>query len=524
MTDKRRERPGHDMRHEDARLAHEPSDYVDGRFLPIAADESRATIGARDPPSPRRVVWAGLPRHEHVDLAVAAARRALPAWSRATLEERVALLRRWQALAQRHAERLAARITDEMGKTLAESRLEAKALAEKVDITLDSISMSRVGDYEVPAGATRIGRCRFRPHGVMAVVGPFNFPAHLPNGHFVPALLLGNTIVLKPSEKTPGVGQLLAEIMDEAGAPAGVFNVVQGGAETARRLTSHDGVDGILFTGSWPVGRRILEANLDRPGRIVALEMGGNNAAVVMPSAPLKQAVVECVRAGFATTGQRCTCTRRVIVHEAIAERFVPLLVKAASTLIVGAGRSTEPIFMGPLVSEPAASAVGAFQRALLDHGGRLLLESTRLERPVGTDRDAGGHFVTPGIVQVDGFSLERDQELFGPLVQVCVVRDLDAAIAQATATRYGLAASIFTARDEEWEAFLDGVRAGCVNRNTGTAGASSKLPFGGLGLSGNHRPAAAFSVDYCAYPVASMVERSADVAVPTGMLWDDAW
>lgn len=500
-------------------LANPPCDYVDGAFLPLA-QRGDAAIFARDPAEPERIVWSGTPRLDHVDRAVAAARRALGPWSRAPIDDRVAVLRRWQALTQQHAERIAQRITVEMGKTLTESRLEAKALAEKVDITLDRVSMSRVASYEVPAGQTRVGRCVFRPHGVMAVVGPFNFPAHLPNGHFVPALILGNTVVVKPSERTPGVGQLLAELMHEAGVPAGVFNVVQGAAETAKALVAHDGIDGILFTGSWPVGRRILEANLDRPGRIVALEMGGNNATVVMPSANLKQAVVECVRSGFATTGQRCTCTRRVIVHQAIADRFVPLFAKTASTLLVGPGRSTDPIFMGPLASEPAARAVGAFQRRLVEAGGRILLESTRPDR----GDLARGWFVTPGVVQVPGFSLERDEELFGPLVQLCVVANLDEAIGQANATRYGLAAAIFSHDDAEWQAFFDATRAGCINRNTGTAGASSKLPFGGLGHSGNHRPAAAFSVDYCAYPVANMIEQGDGVAIPAGMLWDDRW
>jgi succinylglutamic semialdehyde dehydrogenase len=264
------------------------------------------------------------------------------------------------------------------------------------------------------------------------------------------------------------------------------------------------------------VGRRILEANLDRPGRIVALEMGGNNPAVVMPSALRRQAVVECVRAGFSTTGQRCTCTRRVIVHRAIADRFVTLLCKAASTLVVGSGRATEPVFMGPLVSAAAADATIAFQSKLAANGGRILLESVRLDR--------AGHFATPGIVEVPEFSLDRDEELFGPIVQVSVVDSFDEALRQANATRYGLAASLFSTDDAEWDAFLDGVRAGCINRNTGTAGASSKLPFGGVGRSGNHRPAAAFSVDYCAYPVASMQEGGPDAPVPTGMLWDERW
>lgn len=493
-------------------LSRPPSDYIDGEFRPIPGD----AIVSRDPANADEEIWAGAPRHAHVDEAVAAARRAWPAWAAAPIEHRIAVLRRWQQSSQKHAENLAGLITDEMGKSLVESRMEAAGLAAKVDLTLDEHSFTRVREYKVAVSATRTGYCRFKPHGVMAVIAPFNFPAHLANGHFVPALLMGNTVVLKPSEKVPAVGQMLAEIMHEAGAPPGVFNVVQGGADVASRLISHDNIDGILFTGSWPVGRRILQANLDRPGRIIALEMGGNAPAVVMPSADLKQAVVECIRASFATTGQRCTCTRRIIVHRNIADRFIGAFCNAVSLLLIGPGRSTEPIFMGPVVNGRTVDAVLQFQGSLAREGGRILVEASRME--------GSGAFITPSVIEVDSFSLANDTEVFGPLVQICIVDDLDNAIAQANLTRYGLVSAIFTNVEAEWETFFKESRAGCINRNNGTAGASSKLPFGGIGMSGNHRPAGAFSVDYCAYPVANMVEEGIDAPIPAGMKWDSNW
>jgi succinylglutamic semialdehyde dehydrogenase len=279
-------------------------------------------IESHDPANPETLVYSAVPEPAHVEEAVAAARAALPTWSGTTLEQRVAVLRHWQELTKANVDRIADLIMLEMGKVRGECLFEANALGGKVDITLGPESLSRVTDYTVSVNDSRDGHCRFKPHGVMAVIGPFNFPAHLPNGHWVPALLTGNTIVFKPSDKTPATGQLLAELMAQAleagGAPAGVFNMVQGGAEVSSNLVAHQGVDGVLFTGSWPVGRRILEANLDTPGRIVALELGGSNPAVVMPSAHLRQAVIECARAAFATTGQRCTCTRRIIVHAPI--------------------------------------------------------------------------------------------------------------------------------------------------------------------------------------------------------------
>jgi succinylglutamic semialdehyde dehydrogenase len=249
--------------------------------------------------------------------------------------------------------------------------------------------------------------------------------------------------------------------------------------------------------------------------------MGGNNPAVVLDDAHLKQAVVECVRAGFATTGQRCTCTRRIIVHSTVADQFIHALVEAARRLTFGPPRSEPAVFMGPLINDASVTAALDFQNRLVSRGGKVLLEARR--------GDEGGHFISPGIVEVGANSIapgdeDHDCEVFGPIVQVSRCADLDDAIRQANATQYGLAAAIFTADESNAQRFFDEVRAGCINWNTGTAGASSQLAFGGLGMSGNHRPAGAFSVDYCSYPVASMVESSDGAAVPAGMTFDDAW
>jgi succinylglutamic semialdehyde dehydrogenase len=473
-------------------------------------------IVSTNPAQPDDIVWSGSPDPAFVDTAVRAAGGAFPGWAGRSLEDRIAFMRRWQEITTSRADEMARLICREMGKTMAESEFEAKALAGKVDITLDDISMNRVRGYDVKVSATRDGVCHFKPHGVMAVIGPFNFPAHLPNGHIIPALLLGNTIVFKPSEKTPAVGQLLAEMMQQIELPAGVFNLVHGAGDIASRLVNHDDIDGVLFTGSWPVGRRILAANLDRPGRIIALELGGNNPAIVLDDAPLKLAVLECMRAAFATTGQRCTCTRRIIVQRGIADRFIRAFAQTASSLLIGPGDSEAPVFMGPLITAASREQALAFQADLAQRGGRVIVESTAMDRP--------GHFITPGVVEMPRFDREHDTECFGPIVQIAIVDDLDDAIAQANATRYGLAASIFTAREAAFQRFFREGRAGCINWNTGTAGASGKLPFGGLGFSGNHRPAGAFSVDYCAYPVANMIEHSDEATPGTGMHWDDAW
>ncbi len=504
-----------------------PTDLVNGRWIALAGAE----ITSRNPARPAEIVWSGTPDPGHADAAVAAASEAFKTWSAWSPSKRHAVLRRFADLCKARAAQITALIRDETGKAEWDAAGEASLLAAKVDATLaetPDAPLRRVAGYKVELTPTRQGRCWFRPHGVMAVLAPFNFPMHLPNGHIVPALALGNTVVLKPSDKTPAAGQMLGELYQEAldaeGAPPGVVNVVQGGAASAQRLARHPGVDGVLFTGSWPVGRAILEANLDTPGRICALEMGGNNAAVVLPDADLRQAVVECVRSAFITSGQRCTCTRRLIVHEAVADRVIRAVCRAASELKIGDPASGEPVFLGPVISEAARRAILGAQASLARGDGRILLECRALDRE--------GWFLTPGVMQVERFVASdaadvgagADVEVFGPLLRVAVVRSLDEAIEQANATRFGLAAAIFTKDERAIERFLREARAGCINVNTGSAGASGRLPFGGLGRSGNHRPAGALSVDYCAYPVAGLVEWDAAATMHPGMTFDPAW
>lgn len=519
------------------------SDLIGGRWHDAALQADATKLVSRDPASPSREVFVGHASVSHVSLAVRAARNAAAHWRKMPIEKRFAALNRFAAIAEAREEEMARLIQREVGKVIWDAKAEAKLLAAKVRITLDAKgAWSRVAGFEVAPTGTKHGRAIFKPHGVAAVIGPFNFPAHLPNGHIVPALAAGNTVVFKPSDKSPAVGGLLGAWLHEAIAAevgedhaAGVMNVVQGGAEVAKALVAHDDIDAIMFTGSWPVGRAILQANLARPGRLVALEMGGNNPAIVMADADPVQALTEVVRCAFIGTGQRCTCTRRVIVergsgkNEGFADLYITALCLGAARLVMSEpSRDSADAFMGPLVTEGAMRDVLAQVNQLTRAGGTALIPCARV---AGRD----GWYVNAGVYQVDRFEAigaahldesgaavwphaGADEEIFGPVLRVCVVDTLDEAIEQANATRFGLAASIFTRDEGAIARFLDEVRAGCLNVNTGTAGASSALPFGGLGLSGNHRPAGAFSVDYCAYPVASMRESAAAAASAPGM------
>lgn len=465
-------------------------DFVGGRFVFGTPDDEILRISPADLDDRVGTFPVSI---AHVDAAIDAARAAQPAWARTPLSDRIAHVRRFGQEIAKRAEALVSLLGREIGKPTWEAKTEVAALAAKIDITVNE-GLSLVRDVTVDAKLSY----RFRPHGVLAVLGPFNFPLHLPHGHIVPALLTGNTVVFKPSDLAPACALVYAEAALAAGLPAGVLNVVQGRGPTGARLSSHERIDGVLFTGSQAVGIAIAQANVTRPGRMLALELGGKNAALVLADAPFEKAVHDVLWGACVTAGQRCTATSRVIVERPIAERFVEELARRARRLRIGHPTSPD-IFSGPLVSEAALAKFRAGQeRAAAE--AEVVLASTDLTP------GPRGYYVTPAIHRVrapDPASRYQHEELFGPDLAVHVVDDLAAACAIANDSEYGLAASVFTAREETFEEAAGRLRVGCVNWNAPTAGSSSRLPFGGVGASGNHRPAALFSPLYCAYPVA---------------------
>jgi succinylglutamic semialdehyde dehydrogenase len=333
---------------------------------------------------------------------------------------------------------------------------------------------------------------------VVAVFGPYNFPGHLPNGHIVPALLAGNTVVFKPSELTPHVAEEYLKLWQHAGLPAGVLNLVQGERATGAAVAAHAELDGLFFTGSPRVGQLLHRQFAGQPEKMLALEMGGNNPLVVGTVSDTRAAVHEIVQSAFLSSGQRCTCARRLYVPSGAAgDALVGALAKAIGAIKVGAWNDEPPPFMGPLISPAAAEAIVAAQRKLAGLGGRVVVDARRLER--------GPAFVSPGLIDVTAVRELPDEEYFGPLLSLVRTDSLDQAIRLANATRYGLSAGLLSDAREDWELFFRNIRAGVVNWNRQTTGASSAAPFGGVGASGNHRPSAYYAADYCAYPVASV-------------------
>jgi succinylglutamic semialdehyde dehydrogenase len=343
---------------------------------------------------------------------------------------------------------------------------------------------------------------RHRPHGVFAVFGPYNFPGHLPNGHIVPALIAGNTLVFKPSEHAPQTAIATLRLWAQAGLPAGVLNLVNGGRDTGAALAAHSELDGILFTGSYRTGALLHRQFAGQPSKMLALEMGGNSPLIAWDARDTDAVVHHIILSAFVSAGQRCTCARRLIVEDAPrGQALLDRLVEVASRIRIGRFDASPAPFMGPVISAQVADQLMQAQAELLAHGGNALLRMRSLEQGTG--------FVSPGIIDVTAAREVPDEEWFGPLLQVVRVADFAKAIVVANATEYGLAAGLLSDDELLWRRFVAHARAGIVNWNRPTTGAASTAPFGGIGKSGNHRPSAWYAADYCAYPVASMESRA---------------
>jgi succinylglutamic semialdehyde dehydrogenase len=452
-------------------------------------------------PVSQQVLWQGSGASaEQVEAAVQAARAAFPAWASRSLDERIALLEQFATTLKAHTDELARTIGEETGKPLWESATEVTSMANKVAISVQSYR-ERTGEKSGPlADATAV--LRHKPHGVVAVFGPYNFPGHLPNGHIVPALLAGNTVVFKPSELTPKVAELTVKCWIEAGLPAGVLNLVQGARETGVALAANNGIDGLFFTGSSRTGNLLHNQFAGRPEKILALEMGGNNPLIVDQLQDVDAAVYTIIQSAFISAGQRCTCARRLLVPQgAWGDALLQRLVNVAATIKVGAFDAQPAPFMGSVISLAAAEQLLQAQQLLLAKGAKALLEMTQ---PL-----AGAALLTPGIIDVTAVAERQDEEFFGPLLQVIRYADFDAAIAEANATEFGLAAGLLSDSKARYEQFWLESRAGIVNWNKQLTGAASTAPFGGVGASGNHRASAYYAADYCAYPVASLETES---------------
>lgn len=438
-------------------------------------------------------VWQGsTATQQDVTAACQAATRAFRNWSRRSFSDRLALVTEFGRQLTENKTALAEVISRETGKPLWESLTEVTSMINKIAISEQSWHQ-RTGTSQQGSNSLR-----HRPHGVMAVFGPYNFPGHLPNGHIVPALLAGNTVVFKPSELTPATAELTTELWLKAGLPAGVINLLQGGKETGRALLADPSLAGVLFTGSAATGYHIHRQFAGRPEVMLALEMGGNNALIVDEPEKTDAAVNLTIQSAFISAGQRCTCARRLLVRRGEAgDTFLQRLAEVAGKIVPAPWDASPAPFMGGVISPHAAELIWQHWNKLTAEGAKVLLE---MRWP-----DKASALLTPGIIDITNLPPQPDEEVFGPLLNVIRYDDFDQAITIANQTRYGLSCGLISRDRQKFDQLLNEAHAGIVNWNKPLTGAASNAPFGGVGASGNHRPGAWYAADYCAWPMASM-------------------
>ena len=452
-------------------------------------------------------VWSGTIGDAPAE--VAAARAAWPAWAAHSHAYRIEAIRRFANVVRTREAEFAELIARETGKPYWEARTEVGAVVNKVQISIDAYAERTPSRKMEGALGNRVA-VRHKPHGVLAVLGPYNFPAHLPNGHIVPALIAGNTVVFKPSEKTPATGEFLVQCFHEAGIPEGVVRLLIGGPDQGRALAGQPGIDGLLFTGSARAGMALHKQFAETPQKMLALELGGNNPLVVWDAKDIEAAAMIAVQSAYLTAGQRCTAARRLIVEEGKHGELIEAIAGLADRIIVDEPFADPQPFMGPVIDNLAADHVQEQWLNLMMKGAKPLRRLDRAfeERP----------YLTPALIDVTEAKDRPDEEIFGPVLQVVRVKDFDAAIDEANNTRFGLAASLVGGTPEMYDKFWANVRAGVINWNKPTNGAPSNAPFGGIGVSGNHRPSAFYAADYCAYPVTSSEADRARATIGEGL------
>ena len=416
-------------------------------------------------------------------------------WRKTTLQRRKEILTKYKEILSANSDFLAETISKEHGKPLWDARSEVGAMVGKIDVTFESYDdrLNALRSVHADMGI----QARFKPFGVFAVIGPFNFPGHLPNGHIVPLLLAGNSVVFKPSHLTPETGRMIVDFLHLAGVPNDVIILCEGSGQD---VIDNPLLDGVFFTGSTKVGHAIYKTLSDSPEKLVALEMGGNNATIVEDAGGIKTATNILLQSAFISTGQRCTCTRRLIVNKGKSacegDRIIRNLADASDKLLIGEYTDTPEPFMGPMITLNAVKGILDAQNHLVSLGGVVIKEFKQIN-------GVTSKLVEPGIIDVTDIKNLPDEEYFGPLLQVIRSKNFDHAIEIANDTKYGLVSGVITKnKNLFWKAEAE-LKTGIVNWNRPTTGCASVVPFGGMGWSGCNRPSGYTTIEHCGHPTA---------------------
>lgn len=482
---------------------------IDGQW--VAADR---TFQSLNPANRKHVVAeAPLSGRDQVDAAVAAARRAYMTWREWSWVKRAELLDNFAQLVKRDTEALGRLVTIECGKPINEGRAEVVEGLHTAQYVagLGRLPIGHVLSSEIPAKDAYIIR---KPKGVVGIITPWNFPFAVPLWGSLPALLAGNTVVLKPSEETPGVGMRLAELFHEAGFPAGVVNVVHGtGEETGAALTGNEQVDVIVFTGSRQVGALIKRtAVAGETHRFVATELGGKNAVMVLDDADLELAVNACVLSAFKTSGQRCVSSNRLIVDRKILDAFTERFLEKVRRIKVGDGLH-EDTFMGPLINHAGVEKWRLHNQKAVEEGGEVLLQ--------GAEDLSQGNFVEPFVYRFRDYTENTfclREEAFSPHAAIIGCDGVEDAVRIYNDTDYGLSMACITEDYRKWRWVRDHAEYGLGYINLPSIGAEVHLPFGGVKASGNGHPAAETALEYLTNRVAFTVNHGREIVMAQGL------
>ncbi len=470
-----------------------PAHIIAGRQLPPSGAPDVRSI---DPYSGVTNWESGSATMDLICHSIQTAEAAFVGWAATPLEDRMACAERFTEQVKNASGWLAELISREGGKPSWEAKTEVNSLITKYTASIEAFKLRCAESSRDVRGLQ--SRTRFKPHGVVVVLGPYNFPVSMANGHIMPALIAGNSVVFKPSELTPLAGVAMTQLWHAAGLPPGVLNCLTGDRSVGEALVGHDRIKGVFFVGSHRGGLAILKALADRPDKVVALEMGGNNPLVIhdFDSLKLNEVVGLAIQSAFVSSGQRCSGARRLLVAEPIYELFSRRLVEVSSALRIGNYSDNPEPFYGPMIRESSARRVSARFDELAAAAGKVLL-APKLNGPQNT-------LLSPGIINIESCKSDQDEEIFGPVLKIQRFSTLDEAINLANATKFGLSAGIVTKDRSIFNQFYDRSNSGIINWNQQLTGATTFAPFGGIKQSGNFRPAGFLSADYCSHAVAS--------------------
>ena len=413
---------------------------------------------------------------------------ALGIWSQTSFDERLRIIQHFTDLLSKHKNALATLISIETGKAFWDSESEVNVSIAKMNHALNAVK-------------TRTPLESYKPIGIMAVLGPYNFPLHLPNGHIIPALFSGNVVIFKPSEKTPAIADFMVRLWQQAGLPKNVLQIVYGFGDLGNAIVTHPQINGVLFTGGETAGLAIHKALGGRPEIMVALEMGGNNPLVIWNPDDIHHAAQIAAYSAFISGGQRCTCAKRLIIPENSADIIINHLIDVTKKLVIDTPFADTKPFYSSLIDDTAVTNAHNAVENLVSLGAFTLYQG---------HTDKGNSFIAPIILDVTDCNIP-DIEIFAPVLQIIRVANFDSAIMHANNTRFGLSAGLVSNDDALWNQFKNTIKAGIINYNAPTVGAMGNAPFGGVGRSGNYRPAGFFSSDYCAYPVANVIKQTSE-------------